>query len=61
LLLAFAFLVPIPVGAMYIILLLAFSFAVANGVEDSNNPFYLLEMRLGELNKNVLSSFSCKK
>jgi hypothetical protein len=61
LLLTFAFLVPIPIGGMCIILLLAFSFAVVDGVEDFDNPLYLFKMKLGELNKIVLSSFSCKK
>ncbi len=61
LLLAFAFFVLIHVGGMCIILLLAFSFAIIDGVKDSNNPLYLFKMKLGELNKIVLSNFCCKK
>jgi hypothetical protein len=34
-------------------LLFAFVFAIVNGVDDSNNPFCMHDMKLGESSKTI--------
>ncbi len=50
---AFASLVLSPIGGLCTTLLFAFVFAIVNGVDDSNNPFCMHDMKLGESSKTI--------